>query len=454
MKSELITLLNQYRKACWLPGETLGKYTGDPLEIKLKENTVVNKAPYRIPYSRQEKLDMVIKEMLEEGIITRSKSDFNSPFIIVPKPGGDIRPCIDYRELNKIMVPVSFPIPRISDLLNSLGQTTVISSLDLASAYNQCEVRKEDREKTAFTVKHTKYEFNRVPFGLQSAPGYFSRVINETLYDILGPEVLAYMDDILIFSKNKEQLMNRIEDVLKRKSEVHIKVKISKCRFFAEEVKFLGYQVTNVGMKIDDGRVHSIKNMPHPENKKQLQSFLGVCNYFRLFVKEFATIAEPLYALLRKDVRFVWNEEQMRAVEELKYKLSHAPIVKFLDFKKEFHIHTDASLTGIGAVLMQEYDGILHPLAYVSKTLSETQRNYSTTKREAMALVFALEQFRYLILHFSVQVYTDHLPLKGVITKPTKVECLTRWSLLIQEYAIDLHYLPGKENLLRTRSRG
>ena len=137
--------------------------------------------------------------MSKEGIINRSKSDFNSPLIIVPKPGGDIRPCIDYRELNKIMVPVSFPIPRISDLLNYLGQTTVISSLDLASAYNKCEVR-----------KYTKYEYNRVPFGLQSAPGYFSRVINETLYDILGPEVLAYMDGILIFSKNKEQHMNRI----------------------------------------------------------------------------------------------------------------------------------------------------------------------------------------------------------------------------------------------------
>jgi hypothetical protein len=148
-------------------------------------------------------------------------------------------------------------------------------------------------------------------------------------------------------------------------------------------------------------------------------------------VKNFASTAEPLYSLLRKDVKFVWNEEHKAAVEVLKDKLSNAPIVRFPDFSKEFHIHTDASLKGIGAVLMQEHKGMLHPLVYVSKTISDTQRKYSATKLEAMALLFALEQFRCLILHFSVHVYTDHLPLKGIISKPTKDACLTRWALLI-----------------------
>lgn len=255
------------------------------------------------------------------------------------------------------------------------------------------------------------------------------------------------MDDILIFSKNSEQHLQRIEDVLQRLSNVNIKLKLTKCKFFVKEVKFLGYQVTENGMSMNEDKTRAIKNMPHPENKKQLQAFLGVCNYFRLFVKNFAQTAEPLYALLKKGVKYEWNDKQREAVERLKQKLGQAPIVKFPDFKKPFHIYTDASQKGIGAVLMQEHEGTLHPLSYVSKTISQAQKNYSTTKLEAMALVFALEQFRCIILQFPVHVYTDHMPLVGIVRKPTKDACLTRWSLLIQEYEINLHYLPGKDNL-------
>ena len=447
MKLRLRELFNKYRDVCWLPGDTLGRYRGDQLEIITKNNKVVNKAPYRIPYAFQEELDTVIKKMLAEKTIKRSKSSYNSPLIIVKRPDGDIRPCIDYRELNAVLEPISFPLPRISDLLNSLGKSTYISTMDLASAYHQCEIRPEDREKTAFTVKNTKYEFLRVPFGLQSAPGFFARVINEVLYDVLGPQCLAYMDDIVIFSKSAEEHLKTIEDVLQKLLAAGIKLKIRKCQFFAKEIKFLGYQITKDGMTMNNERVAAIKAMPLPQTKKQVQAFLGMCNYFRIFVAKFAEIAEPLYALLRKNVRFEWTHEQTTAVNTLKDKLSNAPIVKFPDYERPFHLHSDASNVGISACLMQEYDGLLHPIAYVSKTLNTAQQNYSTTKKEALALTYALEQFRHIILMFEVHVYTDHKPLLGALQKPTKDECLTRWSLLVQEYAIKLHYLEGKKNI-------
>lgn len=446
MIPEILTLVNKYRGACWLEGEPLGTYTGDPLEIKLKEDVVVNKPSYRIPHAQQEKLDVVIQEMQKDGIISRSKSDFNSPLILVPK-GDSFRVCIDFRKLNEKIQPVSFPIPRIADLLQNTGQTKVISSMDLASAFHQTPIKPEDREKTAFTVRNTKYHYNKTPFGIQSAPGYFSRVINETLYDLLGPEVLAYMDDILIFGKDNEQHLARLEEVLQRLSEVNIKIKLIKCKFFVDEVKFLGYQVTKNGMKMNDERTKAINDMPHPTNKKQLQAFLGVVNYYRRFVKNFAQTAEPLYALLKKDARFRWGDRQANAVEELKEKLTRSPIVKFPDFQKEFHIHTDASTGGIGAVLMQEHDGILHPIEYVSRALNDAQKAYATTKLEALALVWALEQFRTIILHYPVHVYTDHKPLIGVMSTATKDACITRWTLNTLEYQIKLHYLPGKENL-------
>ena len=448
MEGELLSLLNKNRKACWLPGESLGLYKGEPLEINLKEPVIVNKAPYRIPHAKQKKLDKTIADMLSEGVITRSKSSFNSPLIIVEKPNGEIRPCIDYRALNEMTIPVTFPIPRISDLLNSLGKSNIISSLDLASAYHQCSIREEDREKTAFTVGNTRYEFTRVPFGLTSAPGYFSRIINQTLFPLLGEHVLCYLDDILIFSKTKREHLKKIEQVLERLVEANIKLKLEKCKFFTQEEKFLGYIVSGEGMKMDENRVNSINEMPYPRTKKQLQALLGVYNYFRMFVDGYAKIAEPLYELLRKDVKFVFGEPQKLAVDKLKKALSEAPILKFPDFDKKFIIHTDASETGMGACLMQVHEDKLHPISFVSKSLSETQRKYSPTKREALALVFALEQFRHLILCYEVHVYTDHAPLKGILTKRTKDPCLTRWALLVQEYAIQLHYLPGKENIM------
>ena len=248
-------------------------------------------------------------------------------------------------------------------------------------------------------------------------------------------------------SEDEETHLKRIEEVLKRLAEVNLKIKVTKCQFFTKKVKFLGFTISEEGMRMDEGRIESLKQMPYPENKKQLQAFLGACNYFRLFVKGFAEIADPLYELLRKDARFNWTEKQKVAVDTLKRKLCSSPILKYPDFNKEFHIYTDASLVGISACLMQEHKGVLHPLSYVSKCLSETQRRYSTTKKETLALIYGLEQFRELILYYPVHVYTDHMPLLGILKRKTKDACITRWCLLVQEYKITLHYLPGKENI-------
>ena len=447
VKDELINLLNSYRNACWLKDEPLGIYKGDELEIKLKQNVVINKTPYPIPVAYHTKLDKEIDSMLKDGIIKRSKSNFNSPLLIVRKPDGSIRPCLDLRALNEVIEPVLFPLPKISDLLNSLGQSSYFTTLDLASAFHQCKVKEEDQEKLAFTYRNTKYQYARVPFGLSSSPSFFARVINDTLYDILGDSCLAYLDDLVLFNTNKEQHLQTIKQVLERLSNAGIKLKINKCKFFANEIKFLGYKIDKNGMSMNQDRIEAINKMPLPTNKKQLQAFLGVCNYFRIFVPHFAHIADPLYLLLRKATKFKWTELQTQAVSQLKSKLTQAPILKFPDFNKEFILHTDASNAGVGAVLMQKYDDKLHPIAFISKTLNQAQRNYCATKKEALALVYALEHFRQLILTFKVRVFTDHLPLLGALKKPTRDECLQRWALLIQEYNIELNYLKGSENM-------
>ena len=354
---------------------------------------------------------------------------------------------MDLRELNQNIEPVFYPLPRIADLLNSLGEANVMSTIDLHSAYHQLEVEPEDREKLAFTVGNTKYQYTRVPFGLQSAPGFFARVINTVLFQVLGSNCLAYLDDLILFNTDTQAHLETIEAVLKALAKANMKLKVSKCSFFANKIKFLGYQVENRGMTMDPARVAAINAMPLPSNKKKLQAFLGVTNYYRIFIRRFAAIADPLYELLRKNVRFKWTDRQTEAVNTLKGKLASAPIVRFPDYKKPFHVYTDCSNQGMGGTLMQENKGVLHPVAYVSKSLNEAQRRYPATKKEALALVFALEQFRQMILLYPITVYTDHKPLLGVLKNPTKDECLLRWATLIQEYNIQLKYIEGKNNI-------
>ena len=448
VENKLLEILNNFRKICWMEGEPLGRYTGDKLKIKLTKNELVNKPPYRIPHAKELKLEEKMKEMQEQGIIKKSKSSYNSPLICVKKPNGDIRPCIDYRELNKIIEPINFPIPRIDDLINSLDKAKIISSLDLASAYHQCEIEPRDTHKTAFTFKNSKWEYQTIPFGLKTAPAFFSRLISDTLFDLIGTEVICYLDDILIFAENEEEHLERIYKVLQKLEIANIKIKMSKCAFFTKEVKFLGYIISEAGMAMDVKRAEAIEKMESPKNKKQLQALLGAINYYRTFIENLAKIAEPLYQLLRKNVKFKWTEEQEKAAKTLKSKLMVAPILKFPNFNKPFIIYTDASLTGIGACLMQIHGDKLHPLAFVSRSLNPAQKSYAATKREALALIFALEQFRHLILCYPTHVYTDHLPLVSIFRKETKDATINRWTLLAQEYEIQIHYVPGKENIL------
>ena len=317
-----------------LPGEKLGHYVHENLEIKLKEDVIINQPPYRIPHSLQNELDSASQSMLKDGVITKSKSSYNSSLIIVKRAGHTPRVCLDYRRLNEVIEKISFPLPKISDVLSSIGHSTFMSTLDLVSAYHQLQLDPADRYLTAFTVGSSKYEFLRVPFGLQSSPAFFARVTNNVMYDMLGPQYLVYLDDIVLFGKTREEHLRTIQSVLETLQKAGLKLKIRKCNFFAKEIEFLGYKLNEQGMKMNPEKVKAIKAMPMPTNKRQLQSFLGAVNYYRLFIEQFATIADPLYRLLRKNVPFTWTEEQTNAVETLKDKLAQAPIVKNPDYTK------------------------------------------------------------------------------------------------------------------------
>ncbi|KAJ9504514.1 hypothetical protein QJQ45_008697 [Haematococcus lacustris] len=327
-----------------------------------------------------------ITDLLAKGLIEPSSSPFAAPVLFVQKKSGELRMCIDYRQLNKITIRDQYPLPRIDDLFDQLAGKTVFSSLDLQAGYHQIRIPAEDVPKTAFRTPEGHYQFKVLCFGLTNAPATFQRVMNEAFAEVINDCALVYLDDILVMSENTEEHLvhlRRVFDLL-RKNKFY--AKLSKCEFMKRTLMFLGHIISAQGISVDPCKVTAISNWPVPTSLKTLQSFLGAANYVRKFVHNFSTIAAPLTNLTgpKKD-SFPWKawpQAELDAFNALKQAISNVPMLKLPDHSKPFQVHCDASLEGIGAVLMQ--DG--YPLAYYSRKLIPAEVNYTTGEQELLAL--------------------------------------------------------------------
>lgn len=448
-KDPVVNLLNEYRDVIAVPNEALGRTNIVNQEIVLEPNTApIYVKQYPVPVHRQEDLSKAVHEMLEKKVIRPSVSPWNSPLILVKKKGGELRPCVDFRRLNDVTVSDRFPLPRISELLQSLSGSVYFTNLDLQTAYWQVEIREEDRQKTAFTTREGHYEFEVMSFGLKNAPSVFSRLMQIVLQGLLGISALVYLDDIVIYSSTTKDHLFRIQQVLERLREANLKLKLKKCSFLQSSIKFLGHKISADGITVHEDHFDAIKNYPAPKNRKQVQRFLGLVSYFRMFLPNFAKIACPITDLLKNDNSFVWGSEQQQAFKTLRESLLKPPILMYPRFDQTFYLATDASDLAVGAVLMQEVDGKLHPIYYASRTLSPAERRYSVTKREALAIIFALRNYKYLILGHETVVYTDHQPLSVLFRKTIPEGQLGRWAVLAQEFDVKIVYIRGKLNVV------
>ncbi|CAG9134097.1 unnamed protein product [Plutella xylostella] len=403
--------------------------------------------PYRLSPPRREILKKEIEQMLESGIITACSSPWAAPVVLVPKPDGQIRLCVDYRRLNAITKPDTYPIPRIDDLLHEAKPTPCMSSIDLKSSYWQLNVRETDREKTAFITPFGIFQFNRMPFGLRNAPATFQRMIDRFRISI-NAKILAYLDDIIIFSASFEDHLVDLKQVLNRIREYNLTINLKKCRFCCEAIKYLGHYITPQGLKMDPERVSAIINLPPPSNIKHLISFLQTCSWYRRFIENFSSIAEPLTRLTKKNAKWMWDKEQDVAYNELKLRLTSAPILRQADETKPYIIKTDASSYALGAVLVQGEKEEEHPVEYASRLLTPAERNYSTTEREALAVVWALSKFRGYIDCLPITVVTDHQALKWLMSLKSPSGRLARWALQLQAHDLTIKYSPGRTNVV------
>ncbi|KAJ8723813.1 hypothetical protein PYW07_007793 [Mythimna separata] len=404
--------------------------------------------PYRLSPIKLQALKLEIEKMLEQKVIVPCSSPWSAPVVLVPKKDGSTRVCIDYRQLNAITTADKYPLPRIDDLLHSAKPTRYMSTIDLRAGYWQIKVKDEDQLKTAFITPFGMYKFLRMPFGLRNAPATFQRLMDRFSISLSHIKLLVYLDDLIVMSESLDGHYRDLSDVFGRLKEFNLTANKDKCVFFCSKVKYLGHYITPDGFQVDPDRIASIVEMAAPVNVKHLISFLQMCSWYRRFIPNFAKITEPLTRLMKKNAEWTWKDEQQKAFEELRKLLITAPVLMQADHTKPFIIKSDASNYAIGAVLVQGEGKNEHPVEYASRLLTPAERNYSTTEREALAVVWAVNKFRGFIEGTDVTVLTDHQALKWLMTLKSPTGRLARWALQLQPYNLTIKYIKGRTNVV------
>ena len=402
--------------------------------------------PYRSSPKQKEVANKIIEELLENNIIQPSLSPWAAPIVLVKKKSGEDRLCIDYRKLNSITKKASFPLPRIDDVLDTLQGQKIFSTLDLASGYWQIEMDDKSKEKTAFIVDNNIYEWNRLAFGLTNAPGTFQRLMNHVLRKEIGISCLVYLDDIIVFSRTLEEHLDNLRRIFGLLEQANLKLKLSKCKFLETSVSYLGHIISASGIAPDPSKIASIANFKRPETVVELQSFLGLANYYRRFISSFSTKAHSLTLQAKgkpKD-KINWGPEEEKAFDTLRKSLITPPILAFPDFSKEFILFTDASNFGIGAVLSQIQNDEEVVIAYYSKHLNEREVKFSTIEKEAFAVVEAIKRFRQYLQDEPFVIISDHRPLQWLQSLKDETGRLGRWAIRLANVKYTIRYRPGR----------
>jgi hypothetical protein len=446
-KDKLRKLIDKYWMCFSKDDEDIGQASENFGEhhIKLTDPKPIKQKPYSIPYAKEKVVNDCIDKMMKMGVIESSNSEWASPIVLVKKPDGSERFCVDYRKVNNVTIKDSFPMPNIESKLNKLYGSTLFTSLDCTSGYWQIRMSKDAKDITSFICSRGLFRFNVMPFGLSNAGATFQRVMEAVLNNL--PNSSAYIDDVLTHSKNFEEHIKHLEKLFIQLKLSNIKVKTKKCRIACEETLFLGYKISKKGVSIDESRVKAIKDYPKPKNCTDVKKFLGLASYYRQFVRNFSDIVEPLNKLTRKKIRFKWDDFCEKAFNKLIELLTTTPVLAFPNFDKEFILQTDASNYGLGAVLSQKDDQDReHVIYYASRSLNKAERNYSTIERELLGIIYAVEKFRYYLYGKKFIIQTDHNPLTYLNNLTLSSSRLTRWRLKLAEYNFEIQYKKGKLN--------
>lgn len=393
-------------------------------------------------------MEAEIKYMLDNGIAVPSSSSWASPCLLVDKSDESPRFCTDYRKVNKVTKPDSYPLPRMEYCIDQVGAAKFVSKFDLLKGYWQVPLSLRAREISAFITPFGLFEYSVMSFGLRNAPATFQQLMNLVVSGLEGCAVYLY--DLVIFSDTWETHVQRIRALFERLIEARLTINLAKCEFAKATVTYLSRVVGQGHVRPVEAKVRAVEKYPVPTAKKELMRFLGLAGYYRSFCKNFSTVVAPLTNLLKGKTKFVWSSSCQAAFENVKALLCSAPVLTAPCLDKPFKVQVDASQLGAGAVLLQEEHGVDKPICYFSKKFNSYQLNYSTIEKEALALIWALQHFEVYVGTGGVPllVYTDHNPLTFLSSLKSPNQRLVRWSLFLQAHCLDVRHIKGKENIM------
>lgn len=433
--------------------ENQNAFSKDPKDIgttKLVEHNIdtgdarpIRIPPRRLPLAKLHMAEQEIEEMAKRDIIEPCYGPWSFPVVLITQP--KLRFAIDYRLLNKVTHKDSYPLPRIDDTLDALAGASLFSVLDLRSGYWNVNIAEKDRPKTAFSIPGSGlWQFKKMSFGLCNAPATFVRLMERVLRGLSWKICLVYLDDIIVFSKSFDEHLENLGKVIKCLKEADLKINPQKCNLFKDQVKFLGHVVSAEGVATDPSKTESVMNWPTPKNVKHVRAFLGLCSYYRRYVRKFSEIARPLHKLTEANRKFEWTDECQVSFDTLKQALTNAPILSFPTPDEKFILDTDASNEGLGAVLSQVQLGVEKVICYYSKTFSKEERRYCVTRRELLAVVASVKHFHPYLYGRNFLIRSDHGALRWLNNFKNPEGQLARWLEILAAYDFTIEHRPGR----------
>ena len=405
-----------------------------------------------VPYALRSRIEQELTRLEDSGIIERVEfSDWATPIVPVVKPDGSVRICGDYKlTANRVAKLDTYPLPRIEDLFASLSGGKQFSKLDLAHAYQQIPLDKESKKLVVINTHKGLYQYNRLPFGIASAPAIFQKAMEGLLQGI--EHVTVYIDDILVTGRTEEEHLQNLEEVLSRLEKAGIRLKKSKCAFMLPSVEYLGHTISAEGLHPTSEKIKAIQDAPTPRDVPQLRSFLGLLNYYSKFLPHLSSMLAPLYQLLQKTKSWTWGKAQATAFQQAKKALTSAEVLTHYDPDRDLILDCDASPYGVGAVLSHcLQDGQMKPIAFASRSLTPAEKKYSQLDKEGLAIVFGVKRFHQYLSGRSFAIYSDHKPLQHIFAEDRPIPVmasarLQRWALTLSAYKYTILYKPGAQH--------
>ena len=409
----------------------------------------IKKRYFPVSPAIQEIMNEELEKMLKLGVVEPSQSPWSSRVLLAPKSDGGKRFCIDFRDLNRVSEKDAYPLPYISSILDKLRRACFLSSIDIKSAFWQVPMDGDSKHFTAFTVPNKGlFHFNRMPFGLTNAPATWQRLVDKAIGADLEPFVFIYLDDIIICTETFEKHMLVLREVMKRIKAAGLVVNKEKCELCRSELRYLGYLINENGLMVDPEKVSAIVNIPEPKTTRDIKSFIGLLSWYRRFIPDMATLVAPLNRLLSKKNKFIFDDECKESFRRAKECLISAPILKCPNFELPFTIQTDASDFGLGAVLSQTDEDGEHVVCYLSRSLAKNERKFSTTEKECLAVLWAIEKLRPYIEGYQFTIITDHHSLIWLNNLKDPNGRLSRWAVRLQQYDFEIIHRKGREHLV------